>query len=72
MKLSFIKGALIPANEETWQSAGPGMSGLFDMVNEWGGYLWAAQEGPDALAFEVYLPRVTADRDATPRGARKR
>ena len=62
----------IPANEETWQSAGPGMSGLFDMVNEWGGYLWAAQEGPDALAFEVYLPRVTADRDATPRGARKR
>ena len=62
----------IPANEETWQSAGPGMSGLFDMVNEWGGYLWATQEGPDALAFEVYLPRVTADRDASPRGARKR
>jgi hypothetical protein len=62
----------IPANEETWQTAGPGMSGLFEMVNEWGGYLWASQEGPDAIAIEVYLPRVTTGRDASSGGARKR
>ena len=59
----------IPANEDTWQTAGPGMSGLFAMVNEWGGCLWASQEGPDALAFEIYLPRVMAGRDASPGGA---
>ena len=61
----------IPANEDTWQTAGPGMSGLFAMVNEWGGCLWASQEGPDALAFEIYLPRVMAGRDASPGGARR-
>ena len=61
----------IPANEDTWQTAGPGMSGLFAMVNEWGGCLWASQEGPDALAFEIYLPRVMAGRDAFPGGARR-
>jgi len=61
----------IPANEDTWQTAGPGMSGLFAMVNEWGGCLWASQEGPGALAFEIYLPRVMAGRDASPGGARR-
>jgi len=61
----------IPANEDTWQTAGPGMSGLLAMVNEWGGCLWASQEGPDALAFEIYLPRVMAGRDASPGGARR-
>jgi PAS domain S-box-containing protein len=61
----------IPANEDTWHTAGPGMSGLFAMVNEWGGFLWASQEGPDALAFEIYLPRVMAGRDASPTGAQQ-
>jgi hypothetical protein len=40
-------------------------------VNEWGGCLWASQEGPDALAFEIYLPRVMAGRDASPGGGRR-
>jgi PAS domain S-box-containing protein len=61
----------VPANEDTWQTAGPGMSGLFAMVNDWGGCLWASKEGPDALAFEIYLPRVMAERDTSPSGAQR-
>jgi PAS domain S-box-containing protein len=61
----------IPANEDTWQTAGPGMSALYAMVNEWGGCLWASQEGPDALAFEILLPRVMAGRDASADGAQR-
>jgi len=61
----------IPANEDTWQTAGPGMSSLFATVNEWGGCLWASQEGPDALAFEIYLPRVMAAPDDSTDGARR-
>ena len=61
----------IPANGDMWQTAGPGMSGLFAVVNEWGGCLWASQEGPDALAFEIYLPRVMAGYDASAVGVQR-
>jgi PAS domain S-box-containing protein len=48
----------VPAGEATWRSAGPGMAALFQTVAEAGGYLWAIQENRNAVAFEIYLPRV--------------
>jgi PAS domain S-box-containing protein len=48
-----------PAGEATWRGAGPGMAALFRTVADAGGYLWAIQENRNAVAFEIYLPRVT-------------
>jgi hypothetical protein len=48
----------VPASAHLWAGAGPGMVGVFDLVAQSGGYLWARKEGIDAVAFEVYLPRV--------------
>jgi PAS domain S-box-containing protein len=48
----------VPAPEATWRAAGPGMAALFQTVAEAGGYLWAIQENRNAVAFEIYLPRV--------------
>jgi hypothetical protein len=61
----------IPANEDTWQTAGPACRVSLPTVNEWGGCLWASHEGPDALAFEIYLPRVMAAPDDSTDGARR-
>jgi PAS domain S-box-containing protein len=49
------------ATAHQWESAGPGMAGVFEIVSEAGGYFWARREGTDALAFEVYLPRAMAE-----------
>jgi hypothetical protein len=56
-----------PAGEATWRAAGPGMAALFGAVADAGGYLWAIQENRNAVAFEIYLPRVTVK----PEGRRK-
>jgi PAS domain S-box-containing protein len=49
-----------PAAAHLWESAGPGLSGVFDLADQVGGHLWARQEGDDGIALEVYLPRLVA------------
>jgi len=41
-----------------WESAGPGLGGVFDLVGRAGGHLWARKEGPDGIALEVFLPQA--------------
>lgn len=47
-----------PSGEAAWRAAGPGMATVYRVAAAAGGYLWATSEGPDAAAFEVYLPRA--------------
>ena len=47
-----------PSGEAGWRAAGPGMATVYRLAAAAGGYLWATSEGPDAAAFEVYLPRA--------------
>ena len=60
----------VPAGAHSWESAGPGLGGVFDVVAQAGGHLWARREGGDGIAFEVYLPRIVAAAGVEERGMR--
>jgi PAS domain S-box-containing protein len=49
-----------PPDQQLWRAAGPGMSSVYSMIMNCGGYVWVAHEGRDAIAFELYFPRVPA------------
>ncbi|HXE79767.1 MAG TPA: PAS domain-containing protein [Vicinamibacterales bacterium] len=48
----------MPPEAQLWKAAGPGMASVYATVMNAGGYLWIAHEGRDAIAFELYFPRV--------------
>jgi PAS domain S-box-containing protein len=50
----------VPPDQQLWRAAGPGMASLYSMIMNCGGYVWVAHEGRDAIAFELYFPRVPA------------
>lgn len=55
----------MPPDPQLWRAAGPGMASVYSTIMNAGGYLWIAHEGRDAIAFELYFPRVpTADASA--------
>jgi PAS domain S-box-containing protein len=56
-----------PAPVETWRAAGPGLAGVLQLAQSAGGHVWATREGADAVAFEVYLPRVEEGSDEVTR-----
>jgi PAS domain S-box-containing protein len=56
-----------PASADTWRMAGPGMAGVLQLAQSAGGHVWATREGADAVAFEVYLPRVERGPDEVTR-----
>ena len=49
-----------PAAADTWRAAGPGLGAAVQLAQSAGGHAWATREGPAAVAFEIYLPRVQA------------
>ena len=50
----------VPPDQQLWRVAGPGMASVYSMIMNCGGYVWVAHEGRDAIAFELYFPRVPA------------
>jgi PAS domain S-box-containing protein len=48
----------VPPDPQLWRAAGPGMASVYSMIMNCGGYVWVAHEGRDAIAFELYFPRV--------------
>jgi len=54
----------MPPDPQLWRAAGPGMASVYSTIMNAGGYVWIAHEGRDAIAFELYFPRVAAP-DAT-------
>jgi PAS domain S-box-containing protein len=48
----------VPPDQQLWRAAGPGMASVYSMIMNCGGYVWVAHEGRDAIAFELYFPRV--------------
>jgi PAS domain S-box-containing protein len=50
----------MPPDAQLWRSAGPGMASVYSTIMNAGGYVWIAHEGRDAMAFELYFPRVAA------------
>lgn len=49
-----------PPDQQLWRAAGPGMGSVYATIMNCGGYVWVAHEGRDAIAFELYFPRVAA------------
>jgi hypothetical protein len=47
-----------PPDQQLWRAAGPGMGTVYSTIMNCGGYVWVAHEGRDAIAFELYFPRV--------------
>jgi hypothetical protein len=52
-----------PGSVDVWRAAGPGLAGVLQLAHSAGGHAWVTKEGPQAVAFEVYLPRVEPDPD---------
>jgi len=50
----------MPPDGQLWRAAGPGMASVYTTIMNAGGYVWIAHEGRDAIAFELYFPRVAA------------
>lgn len=48
----------MPPDQQLWRAAGPGMGSVYSTIMNCGGYVWVAHEGRDAIAFELYFPRV--------------
>ena len=48
----------VPPDQQLWRAAGPGMASVYSTIMNCGGYAWVAHEGRDAIAFELYFPRV--------------
>jgi len=48
----------VPPDQQLWRAAGPGMASVYSIIMNCGGYVWVAHEGRDAIAFELYFPRV--------------
>jgi PAS domain S-box-containing protein len=53
----------VPGTLDTWRAAGPGLASVLQLAHAAGGHAWVTKEGPEAVAFEVYLPRVEPDPD---------
>ena len=56
----------MPPDAQLWRAAGPGMASVYSTIMNAGGYVWIAHEGRDAIAFELYFPRVAAPDAAAP------
>ena len=56
----------MPPDQQLWRAAGPGMGSVYSTIMNSGGYVWVAHEGRDAIAFELYLPRVAGSNAPAP------
>jgi PAS domain S-box-containing protein len=56
----------VPPDQQLWRVAGPGMASVYSMIMNCGGYVWVTHEGRDAIAFELYFPRVPAPDEPAP------
>jgi hypothetical protein len=45
------------ADVRTWQHAGAGLDSASEAIRSAGGFIWLAPEGPEGVAFELYVPR---------------
>jgi PAS domain S-box-containing protein len=52
-----------PGSIDVWRAAGPGLAGVLQLAHSAGGHAWVTKEDPEAVAFEIYLPRVEPDPD---------
>jgi PAS domain S-box-containing protein len=53
----------VPGTLDNWRAAGPGLASVLQLAHAAGGHAWVTKEGPETVAFEVYLPRVEPDPD---------